>query len=275
MSIRHRGQVLLSTIAVTMIIAGSLDAADKRPIRKLTLDADAEVVGLFEAAESGQISVRVVPRDQFESHVFVTNKTKQPLTVKVPEAVVGVHVHQQFLPPGGILGPNIGSTTTSQGSGAGQAIGGTMSPFGSNVTGQSGPNSFFPGSGSNFFSIPPEQIVQLELNSVCLEHGKPDPHPKMTYALQRVEHFAKNDQLHALLAGYHPKKIDRAAMQAAAWHLLSDLQWEQLAALRDGVGVKSAVFSRRQLKQAQTLIKQAAESDGGDKPSRKRTTSRR
>lgn len=275
MPICRHSIICLTGLAVTMVVAGSLDAADNRPIRRLTFDADAEVVELFAAAESGQISVRVVPRDQFQSHVFVTNKTKQPLTIEVPEAVVGVHVHQQFLPPGGILGPNIGNTTTSQGTGAGQSIGGTLGPFGSTVTGQSGPSSFFPGMGNNFFSIPAEQVVQLELNSVCLEHGKPDPHPKMTYALQRVEHFARNDSLAALLAEYDPKEVDRGAMQAAAWHLLGGLEWEQLAALRDGVGVKKAVFSRRQLKQAQKLIEQAAESDRGEKSGRKPATSRR
>src|SRR5262245_12767634 len=61
-------------------------------------------IGLFEGMESGDIEVKVIPKDSTEGTITIANKTKKPLTIKLPEAFAGVPVLAQ----GGLLGGNGG-----------------------------------------------------------------------------------------------------------------------------------------------------------------------
>ncbi len=38
-----------------------------------------------------------------------------------------------------------------------------------------------------FFNVKPGKVGKLRVPTVCLEHGKPDPNPRMAYKLVPIE----------------------------------------------------------------------------------------
>lgn len=213
------GLLLFAAVAT----AGS---RDKRAITKPAYDPNAERIGLFEGIDQNLISARLVARDETGGQVFIENLTDRPLTVELPDAVVGV----QVLPQGGNatdFGTG-GGTSTGGGQRGGQAqatgggFGGGMGGFGGGMGGGMG------GFGGGFFSIPPEKTVRIAYNSVCLEHGKREPHPRMQYTLIRPEDYTDNTQVHELLKLVASGKLNQQAAQAAAWHLASGMSWQEL-----------------------------------------------
>lgn len=242
-------RVLLVT-CVSLCLVAFLPAAKKHKgaIRKLTLDENAPVVELFEGMQQGVFEVRVAPKNEFESNVFITNTSNKPKTVALPKAVVAVHVLKQQ-PFQGLGQQGFGNQNGGQ-QGGGQSAGGGLNGGGNNAPG-----------GGGFFSIPPEKTVQLQLNSVCLDYGKPHPRPKMKYVLRRAEEHTSNVALRKLLEKYDPRKTDRMAMQAAAWHLSNGMSWETLQAKarhRLGGLKDQPFFTTKQLDKAKQLVGVAA-----------------
>jgi hypothetical protein len=76
-----------------------------------------------------------------------------------------------------------------------------------------------------------EKVHKLKVPTVCLEHGKPDPTPRMKYKLVRIEQVNADPRVRELckLLGYG--KIPQNTAQAAAWHLANGLSWQELAAM--------------------------------------------
>src|SRR5690606_2315526 len=149
--------------------------AEAGSIRRLSHDRTAPVVELFEGLDQGRIEARVVPSNEFHAHIFLTNTTQQPLTVQLPAAAAAVHGLKQaasgFIPPGPLGLPGQTAQATL---GAGQAAAGQLFPSGPQ-SGTYTPSTPF--DGTQFFSIPAEKTVQVEFQSVCLDHGKPSPMP--------------------------------------------------------------------------------------------------
>jgi len=100
-----------------------------------------------------------------------------------------------------------GAQTT--GGGAGGAGGG----LGGGMGGGAG------GAGGGFFSIPPEKTVYVSYTSVCLEHGKTEPAPRMEYRMVKTETLVKDPALQELLKFVATGRVHQQAGQAAAWHL--------------------------------------------------------
>ena len=232
-----------------LALAGTVPAAKKSaPITKPKLIPDAKVVDLFEGMDQKQLHVFLKLKNSKTGNLFVENKTGQPLTVKLPEAFVGVHVLNQFQQPGNSFG-SLGSGGQQQGGGGQSTGGGAQSSFGS---GQQ--------SGNNFFSVPPEKIVRLPVNMVCLEHGKPEPSVRMTYRVAPVEAMSSDPVLKQLLRMVSRGQVNSKAAQAAAWHLANGKTFRELAAMkfdRAGNQPDPPQFSYSELKIAQTLIAEA------------------
>ncbi|MDB5389089.1 MAG: hypothetical protein JWM11_4735, partial [Planctomycetaceae bacterium] len=140
------------------------------------------------------------------------------------------------------------------------------------------------GMGGGFFSIPPFKVVQVPFQSVCLNYGRPDPMPKMTYRLTKLEDYTDDKVLQETVKLYGTGKMDYAVAQAATWHLTDHLSLEQLANLAkyDIPGdetTKELIFTSAQLREAEVVVtvakKQAAEREKteGKKPTtvKKRT----
>ena len=76
---------------------------------------------LFAAIDSGQIEVKVYPRDSRQVRLVVTNKTTQPLSIAMPEAFAAVPVLAQM----GFMGgpPAVGTNSKRSSSKEPQPLG--------------------------------------------------------------------------------------------------------------------------------------------------------
>jgi hypothetical protein len=205
-----------------------LTGAVKRPIKKLGYDPSARSVELFEGLDAGELEATVIMKNPFEGNVFLENKSDQPITVKLPQSVATVHVLKQMGGMGGMGGGGMG--------------GGGM------------------GGGGGFFSIPPEKVAQVPLNTVCLEHGKADPNPRMHYKLVKTNEYTVDPELRELLLVVASGKFDKKSLQAAAWHLTDKMSWDDLAkkSSRRAVGGLPPVyfFSRDEIVAARQIVAQ-------------------
>ena len=76
-------------------------------------------VDVFEAIADGKLDVKLIAKDSTQAKVVITNKSQQPVNVKLPDAFAGVHVLAQL---GGGMGGGGGG---GGGFGQGQSVGDT------------------------------------------------------------------------------------------------------------------------------------------------------
>jgi hypothetical protein len=258
---------------VTAPLAGlAAEKKARKPVKVLKHDPTAEEVELFDGIETGQLDVKVVPKNAFGGNVLIENKTSKPLTVKLPQAVVAVPKHLAqfggggFGGGGGLGGGGLGGGGLGGGGGGQQGLGGGLGGGGLGGGGFGGGGlgggGFLGGGGGGFGSIPAETVASIPLNSVCLEHGKPEPTPRSDYVLIPAENFSVDPVVHKLLAMVGAKQIDPQAAQAAVWHLTNKMSWEQLASKSTqhvGGLPPTPYFTRAQLETALALVNQAKE----------------
>jgi hypothetical protein len=234
---------------VIIVASTQLVGAGGIPIRNLKLDESADKVEFFAGMKDGSLSIRMIPIDIREGNIFIQNKTNKTLTVLLPEAFVGIHVLKQFGGGGGFGG--------QQGGGQGQGGGfGGQGGFGGGMGGAGGlGGGGFGGGGQGFFSIPPHKTAQLAYNGVCLNYGKPDPMPSMTYYPIPIEQYTDNKVLQESLKMYGTGQLDYSVAQAAAWHLTDKLSAQDLADIKTfripgDVSTQESVFSESDLQSA-------------------------
>jgi hypothetical protein len=257
------GRAGLGAGCLAVVVCALAAGGQKGPIKKLRLDPAAAKVDFFQAADDGQLELRMVLKDAHQGNLLIENKSSQPLTVKLPEAFVGVHVLKQAA--GGFFPQATGANNGNAGPGQGQG-----QPVGAGANNQAGvPNqNIGPNNGAgpnnpfnNFFSIPAEKVVLIPLKSVCLAYGRPDPLPRMTYAVVPLERHTSDPVLQELLKRFGAEAVDQMAVQAAAWHLADKLSWEQVAAKewRELGSPAVPYFTADQIKQAKSLVAAAEE----------------
>ncbi|MCH8830536.1 MAG: hypothetical protein IID45_13250, partial [Planctomycetes bacterium] len=150
----------LLTLCAAVLVSATAFAAKKRtrrqrPITRPRFDPTAERVELFQGIKDGSLSVRMILKNSLKGTVLIENKTKKPLTVVLPKAVVGVQVLKQ-----GVGGMGIGGAPGAGGAGGvGQGGGqGQNQPAGGGFGGGGGQGGYGQGGGqgggNNFFSIP-------------------------------------------------------------------------------------------------------------------------
>jgi hypothetical protein len=66
---------------------------------------------------------------------------------------------------------------------------------------------------------------------VCLEHGKPDPKPRVPYQIVPLEQVTKQPEVAELLFALGTNPDRQRIAQIAAWHLANGMTWQQLDAL--------------------------------------------
>ena len=71
-------------------------AADRQQNDRDASRAARQEVELFAGIEQQQLEVQLIPRDASQCRLLISNKTDQPLSVKLPEAFAGVPVLAQF-----------------------------------------------------------------------------------------------------------------------------------------------------------------------------------
>jgi len=254
---------LTALIAAPVLVSAEEECGPGGRTKPGVFNPDHESVELFTAVDDGQIDVKVIMKDEFQGRVFITNKTDQPLNVKLPDVVAAVPVLAQFCPCGG-GGAGIGGCAGGGGGGAGgqQGAGG----------GLGGGGGFGGGGmmgGGGFFNVPAEKVGELNLRSVCLDHGKNSPRPAMKYQLVPLADFTSDPAVEEMLKLYLKGKISQSAAQAAAWHFCSGMSWEELAAkqLRRATGARQPYFSAAEIhaaRQVATMARLAAEKRGSE-----------
>jgi hypothetical protein len=216
-------------VCVTFILAASLLAANARAADRLTVDKEAklghESIEMFKAIESGDVEVTLIPKDATEATVIFTNKSKRPLAVALPEAFVGVPVLPQFggMGMGGFGGGMMGGGMMGGGQGFGGGFGGGM------MGGGMGMGGGFGGMGG-FMNVEPDTTRKVKVKGVCLEHGKEDPSPRMKYAIKPIESFTDKAGVYEVCKMLARGEISQNVAQAAAWHVMDDMSWKELAA---------------------------------------------
>ena len=218
-------------------------------------------VELFDAILQREIEVRFIPQSPAQAVVFLENLADKPLDIRLPETFGAVHVLAQVgggyggggfgaggLGAGGLGAGGLGAggqgfqqAGAGLGGGGGQGLGGG---FGGGLGGGGGGlNGAFNGGGlgagggfngggalggGGFFRIEPGKTRKLVVNTVCLEHGKPNPNPRMTYKLVALEKVNDNPAIAKLCQRLGEGRVPQNVAQAAAWHLANDLSWEEL-----------------------------------------------
>lgn len=187
------------------------------------------VTDLF-AAESRQlVTVRYIPNDAKSAQIIITNRTRRPLTLRLPEAFAGVPVLAQFGGMGMGGGGGQGGFAAGGIGGGAQATGGGMGGLGGQgMNGMGGGG--MGGAGGGAFSIPPEKTKVFRVPTVCLEYGKREPTARMPYKLGPAASFSSDPKLAWVLEQLGRGQLPQKVAQAAAWHLSSGLSWEKLAA---------------------------------------------
>jgi len=250
----------MALVAVTQLVgAGSV------PAKNLKLDPWADKVELFAGMEDGSLSTRMIPADIHGGNIFIQNKSDKPLTVILPEAIVGVHVLKQF--GGGFGGGQQGGFGGQQGGFGGQGGqqggqsqgggfgGGQQGGFGGGQQGGFGGG----GGGQGFFSIPPNKTAQVPYNAVCLNYGKADPMPRMTYRPVPLEQYTDDKVLQETLKIYGTGRLNYTVAQAATWHLTDKLSVNDLANIKKyripgDVTSQERVFSDEVLRSADQIL---------------------
>src|SRR4051812_8192670 len=95
-------RALLGLVASSILLAVStygIAGGVKNAIKKPKFDATAESVELFSARDAGQLDITMISKNEFEANIFIENKTKKPLTVRLPKSAVGVQVLKQGFGP--------------------------------------------------------------------------------------------------------------------------------------------------------------------------------
>ena len=254
-----RWLILAVAVALVCPLALAADRTAKAPEPAL------EAVEMFAAIEAGQIGVQLIPKDSTECRVLIENKTKKPLSVKLPDAFAGVPVLAQ---PGMGMGGGLGGGGMGGGRGGGMGGGGGMQSMGGGMGGMGGMGGGgmmggMGGGGMGMFNVPPEKVGKFKVQTVCLEHGKDEPRPAMKYEIKPIGEFTDRVQVHELcrLVG---SGMNQRVAQAAAWHLSNDMSWQELAAkqLRFANGTRAPYFSGQEIRaamQAATMATQLAE----------------
>ncbi len=250
----------LLALGVSFLSFTVCGAAERRkPITQPKYDPSAPRVEFFDGLDNQSIEAELRPRNEFGGNVFIRNLTDEPITVVLPDAVVGLHVHPQ-----GFL--NQGNQGFQNGANQGQGFGGGQNQAVSGAFGGPGGSGIGPNGGQqNFFSIPAAATVRLPFQSVCLEHGKTTPTPRNSYRLVRTEEYSDKPELKLISRAIAEGKLDRQTIQAAAWHITSDMSWEDLASKKfdRAAAANTPYFTKSQLAAARELVSRATKQPGG------------
>jgi hypothetical protein len=224
----------------------------------------------FKAVETGAIEIKVNMKDIGHGNLSVTNKTDRPLSIEMPPAFATVPVLAQggFGGPGGGGGGGFGGGGFG-GGGGGQVGGGGFGGggFGGGGFGGGGGGGFGGGGGGGvggggLFNIPPGRVGRVDFQTICLEHGKPDPRPRMNYTIKPLSTVSTDPKIYELCRMLANDEVTQLVAQAAAWNIANGLSWDELL-VKNRVelmgGYYERYFTPTQLQIAHKIVDVASE----------------
>ena len=258
------GALIVSASSQSAVAAESASATS-------TSASASGVPDLFEAEAQQLVSLRYIPNNAKSAQIIVTNRTRRPLTLRLPDAFAGIPVLAQMGMGGmgGMGGGNQGGFAAGGiGGGPQTTAGGAGGLGGQGMNGMGGGGMGMGGGGA--FSIPPERSRTFRVPTVCVEYGKHEPSSRMPYKLTKAETFSSDPKLAFVLESLGRGELSQKVAQAAAWHIANGLTWEKLAAEKiDHAGgiPDEPYFSQAELVMAYRLVAVATEEARRRQPS--------
>ncbi|TWT94291.1 hypothetical protein [Neorhodopirellula pilleata] len=191
---------------------------------------DVAMAGLFAAMDGGQVEAQFIPQNAAKANLLVKNLTDKPIQIQLPAAFAGVPILAQGMMGG--MGGGMGGMGGGGmgGGGGGQAMGGGGGGMGGGMGGGGmGGGMGGMGGGGGMFTVRPGKVQKVALNTVCLEHGKPDPNPRMKYAIVPLEKVTTDPKVAILCEALGNGQVAQNTAQAVAWNLMDGLSWDELA----------------------------------------------
>jgi len=205
-------------VALSLTAALVTSAFARESTRAATATA-VEAQDVLSAQAAGLVDIKFIPNDSRSAQVIVTNRSDRPLSLRLPAGFAGVPVLAQMGMQGGGAG---GFGAGGIGGQAQNVGGGGMQNGGMGIGGGMG--------GGGPFSLPPERTRTLRVATVCLEHGKREPSPRVPYRMTALDSCSSDPRLQDVMTALASGLISQKVAQAAAWHISSGRTWDQLAA---------------------------------------------
>jgi hypothetical protein len=198
-----------------------------------------ESVEMFSAISSGDIEVLIRTKDAADANLLLTNNSDRPLAIEMPATFSAVPVMRQFGGGGGNFGGGGGGQFGGGGGQFGGGLGGQSQGIGGGFGGGQGGGGFGGGrggggggfgggGGGGVFNIPPGRSGRLQVKTVCLEEGKPDPRARIDYVVQPLENLNSDGKIAEMCRMLASDEIAQPVAQAAAWHVTDNLSWDEL-----------------------------------------------
>jgi hypothetical protein len=168
--------------------------ASKKTSKKTKVEA--KTVEMFQAMDQGLLTVDYIGKDATQANLLFKNLTGEPLDIVLPSTFGAVHVLAQ-----GMMGMG----------------GGGMGGMGGGMGGMGG-----------MMRVQPDKVQKMTVATLCLEHGKADPTPRMKYKVVRLSEVNNSPVVEELCKAVATGKVSQNTAQAAAWHVANGLTWESL-----------------------------------------------
>jgi hypothetical protein len=207
-------------------------------------------VEMFSAMDDGLITVDYIGKDSTEANLIFRNKGNEPIDIVLPETFGAVPVVAQGMGGGGMgmggggMGGMGGGGMGGMGGGGmggmgggGQGMGGGMGGggmggMGGGMGGMGGGGMGGMGGGGmgmgGMMRVEPDRPRRMTVATLCLEHGKPDPNPRMKYRVVRLSEVNAAPEIAELCKAVARGDVPQNTAQAAAWHIANGLTWEEL-----------------------------------------------
>ena len=267
----------------TIAVAGKVKKSSPAKV------GEARKVEMFEAMDQGLIQVDYIGKDSTQANLIFKNKSGESLDIVLPETFGAVPVVAQGIGMGGggmggmgmggggmggMGGGGMGGMGGGGMGGGGQGMGGGMGGMGGGGMGGMGGGGMggMGGGGmggmgmGGMMRVEPDRPRKFAVATLCLEHGKPDPNPRMKYKVVRLSDVNANPEIAELCKALAKGQVPQNTAQAAAWHIANGLSWEELASkprkICDYTGVEM-YFSGMEIQNAlrvTSLVRSASES---------------
>ena len=221
-------------------------AETKKPSKK-SKKAEPKTVEMFKAMEDGILTVDYIGKDAKEANLIFKNKGDEPLNVVLPATFGALPVLAQGMMGGGMGGMGMGGMGGGGmggmggmggggmgGMGGGQGMGGGMGGMGGGGMGGMGGGGMggMGGGGmggmGGMMRVEADTPRKMTVATVCLNHGKADPNPRMKYKVVRLAEVNDSPVIEEFCKALGTGKVSQNTAQAAAWHVANGLTWNEL-----------------------------------------------
>ena len=232
-------------------IVKSSSTEGKKPAKRSGLKkAETKTVEMFQAMEQGLLTVDFIGKDAKEANLIFKNKGNEPINVVLPATFGAVPVLAQgMMGMGGMGGGGMGGMGGMGGGGmggmGGGGMGGMMGGGGQGMGGGVGGGGMMGGGGmggmggggmggmggggmGGMMRVDADVPRKMTVATLCLNHGKADPNPRMKYKVVRLAEVNDSPVIEEFCKALASGKVSQNTAQAAAWHVANGLSWQEL-----------------------------------------------